>query len=966
MKRWMAMCLAIIMVLTMLPGTVFAAVESDSGKLEGTLTIKGTLKEGEKLSADLTKVKPTGFTTDLVKYEWFRVGADGKNMSVGTETTYTLKTEDVGCSLQLTLTGKEGATVTGTISSSKVGPVAAKEGSAPTAATTPTVSVVPETPTPSSVQENNSIENDSGVSAVPTQGPVVTQSSTPAPVQQPSVAPVNEPSEIPTQTPVPDTNHGSTGGSENSLPTINDPIIVQDNNGIKAEITTEALPAGKVGEPYHANIEASGNVVGWELENRVLPKGIVWDENTGTFTGTPEVAGTTPGIMVKATFEDGSTDSKTFEIKIEETDKTQDQPGPDTGDQDGTDTPSGPSEDDTQTVELSTDPETVDFGTLYTGYEDAKLSFSLINSGTKKAEKLTYTLSGDMKDVLVVEEISSVESGGNVPVTVTLKSGLAEKEKAYSSTLTIKDEDTGTEVEVKISAKVEKRIYKLKISNKELNFGSYTVGYTNISSQEIKLSNTGNADLTVKIPSGESFDVDGDVEAVLKEGDSATYQIKPKSGLGAGEYSEELTFTTDEGAKASVTAKVTVKEKENYSFDVYWSQDNGEFKGDFGYAPLGYNDENGFAPHSRNLVIRNTGNKELNFKQPVSNSGDKSVYDITKLDEATMTNVQPGEEIKVAVRPKSGLTADVYDEDIVIDATNDKKDPVVKHVTFTVVKSGISIYQGVSANQGTIKAKNGVEKSQSGLGIPGTVKIKTTSGSRDATVKWNIKDCDYNPDLKEEQSFTVWGEVVLPSDVINPAFVSRVTSIGVRVLAYDAKKANKSENKIYGIAQGDVFQAGKTISFSAEGSGMNRKESPEKGDVRYEPTYWKVTDTNAKWSAEDGWNKAPYSASFVIGNSGSYKLKVTFTKETYDGEKWVGNEKDSDGTDVKSVSFRVKGNANTTSDKKNTVTKVKNAVKTGDETNIVPMILLAVAGVLVIGGAGIVLRNRHKKDQRGK
>ena len=109
-----------------------------------------------------------------------------------------------------------------------------------------------------------------------------------------------------------------------------------------------------------------------------------------------------------------------------------------------------------------------------------------------------------------------------------------------------------------------KCIYKLKISSKELNFGSYTVGYTDISSQEIKLSNTGNTDLTVKIPSGERFNVDGEVELVLKEGDSATYQIRPKSGLGVGEYSEELTFTTEEGAKASVTAKVTVKEKENY------------------------------------------------------------------------------------------------------------------------------------------------------------------------------------------------------------------------------------------------------------------------------------------------------------------------------------------------------------------------------------------------------------------
>ncbi len=55
MKRWMAMCLAIIMVLTMLPGTVFAAVESDSGKLEGTLTIKGTLKEGAKIISGFDK-----------------------------------------------------------------------------------------------------------------------------------------------------------------------------------------------------------------------------------------------------------------------------------------------------------------------------------------------------------------------------------------------------------------------------------------------------------------------------------------------------------------------------------------------------------------------------------------------------------------------------------------------------------------------------------------------------------------------------------------------------------------------------------------------------------------------------------------------------------------------------------------------------------------------------------------------
>ena len=160
-----------------------------------------------------------------------------------------------------------------------------------------------------------------------------------------------------------------------------------------------------------------------------------------------------------------------------------------------------------------------------------------------------------------------------------------------------------------------------------------------------------------------------------------------------------------------------------------------------------------------------------------------------------------------------------------------------------------------------------------------------------------------------------------------------------------------------------MFQAGKNISFSAEGSGMNRKSSPEKGDVRYEPTYWKVTDTNAKWSTDGSWDKAPYSASFAIGDSGSYKLKVTFTKEEYDGEKWVSKEDDNDGTDVKAVSFKIKGSATVNAAKKNNpVSKVRQAVKTGDNTEILPMVLLAAAGILVIGGTGIVLRSRKKKD----
>ena len=81
----------------------------------------------------------------------------------------------------------------------------------------------------------------------------------------------------------------------------------------------------------------------------------------------------------------------------------------------------------------------------------------------------------------------------------------------------------------------------------------------------------------------------------------------------------------------------------------------------------------------------------------------------------------------------------------------------------------------------------------------------------------------------------------------------------------------------------------------------------------------------------------------------------------YDGEKWVSRENDNDGVDVKSVSFKIQGTATVSSAKNNTVTKVKQAVKTGDDTEILPMVLLAAAGFLLIGLTGIMMSSNKKK-----
>lgn len=863
MKKFMALCLVALMVISVLPASIFAAAEPTSGKLEGTLSIKGSLRDGEVLSADLSKVKPEGIAQDQLKYEWFRIGTDGKSKSVGTGVSYALKTEDVGSSFQLTVSGKEGASVAGSLSTGKMGPVTEKTASAtgtiPAAETTP--SAVP-TSVPGTV-DGQSVQGSPSENTYTTPTQQAASDST-SPTQ--GTASGNGVS-TPTQESVPGTVSGTGDVPETS------PITVQEDNGTKGEITTDdSQPNGKGEGP---DTSSANSVLG-------------------------------------------------------------------------------------EKIKLVADSQELDFGSLYTGYDSKNMQLNLENQGTD-ALTLDSAVDGDLADVISVGEIGELKSGESKTVNVTLKEGLGASADVYTGTLTVMNGDESAKVEVGLKVRVEEKLYKVQASPKSIDLGTLTEGYTDPQGKEIQITNNSDFPVEIKQEGSRQFKIEGS-DGIVQSGDHITYTVRPLENLSVDTHQEDLTFTVDGGAATvSVTAKVLIQEKDDYSFQLSWENSK---RGDFGFAPLGYDDKNGFAPASQNLVITNTGNKALELRQPVSASGSKSAYTITELDAATLKSVAPGAQVKVAVKPKLGLAAAVYDEDILVEAVNDQGGQKSAHITFQVVDK--SIYQGVDAKQGTVKAKNGAKKSVNGLGLPETVKISTTSGTKNATVYWDVKNCEYDPALKEEQSFTVQGTVKLPAGVVNVWNITRATSIGVRALAYDPKKADTAENKIYGIGQGDTFQAGKTISFSAEGSGMNRKESPEKGDVRYEPTHWKVTNTNATWSTDGSWSKSPYSASFSIGNSGSYSLKATFTKEVYDGEKWEKKADDKDGTDIKSVSFRINGNSSSNTNKKNTVTKVKQAVKTGDDTEILPMMLLVIAGALTIGGTGIMLKNRKKKDQGKK
>ena len=248
----------------------------------------------------------------------------------------------------------------------------------------------------------------------------------------------------------------------------------------------------------------------------------------------------------------------------------------------------------------------------------------------------------------------------------------------------------------------------------------------------------------------------------------------------------------------------------------------------------------------------------------------------------------------------------------------------------------------------SINLAYGAEKSLAGLQLPATIKISTSDGERDASVTWDVNGCAYNPSSSETQTFSVNGLVTLPDGVSNPDNISLVVAANVTVNR-GAIVSDASQNTITGISSDGSYTTETKITFNAVGAGMNI-EKPINGDVRYLPLNWEVLETRS-------WDGAPYSATFRMGKSGNYTLTVTYNQQKFDGSNWVNT-----GTqDTKQVNFTVVAAPNQTltpAVNKDDANK-KNAVKTGDNTPILPFVIILVIAVVLIAGI-LVYRNKKK------
>lgn len=958
-SRVLAVVMAVLMMVTLLPSMVFATA-APSGTLDGKLKVKGTLAIGSTLSADYSKVKPEGITDDNVSFSWSL--KDGDLLTeVGTDKTYKIAEKDLGLPIVLKITGKEETGVSGelTVTTQEVSEteeeakaLAEKKKEEAKAAGEDPDAEESEASADSESSENTP-DTEAGTSEEPAENSVIEVNGEQSGPQNTDEADTS--GDSPTETP--DSADTAADASEkNEEPTYSATAYTEDGSGI--------LDFGSVEEGYTEIPEAqmvtiTNNGTGDLNFKEIAPENFM----AADINDAPLKSGESVAVWVKPreglkageykdliTYQTEEGADVFFEadftVKEPENKKAEDNENNEQTDPGETSDPA------TEKIyKLTADPTELPFDDLTAGYEKVETTgtVTIKNEGTE-----AVTLVQPESEFFDIAPVSEVESSGKIQLaqggeqtfTVQPKLGLSAKDDPYVEELVFaSDESTEASAAVTASVMVKTETPKTVTATVKpegpLKFGTLEQGYeTAPDAKPVTVENTGTEAIRIQLSAPEDYEVGEPSAEVLNPGDkAATFTVQPKTGLQAGDHSDTISVTDQNTGNtlAEVRLEFTVSEPEPEPNPGLSVTDSLEF----GTKEEGYKE----LPDAKKVTVTNTGNTKIVLKQPSSNA-----YTIGTL---SATELEAGDNATFSVQPVSGLSQGEYLEDIVI--ANDANVEAYVNVHFSVTKKKTDNSKKANNITGIKKPSdikdlpNGTQKTQKALKLPGTVKITTTKGEQKASVKWDVKGSSYDPSSAERQIFNVKGTVILPEGVKNPNKISTVIAVSITVNGYQGTEAAASDNKITGIDSNGKYDTNTKITFTASGAGMDNT-NPRKGDTRYQPKSWKITETRT-------WDGEPYTATFRVSKPGKYTLKVTFGQQKYDGSSWKDTGTQSEST----VTFTVSQAAVLTATPSPAVTQTnqKSAVQTGDSTPIMTFVIILIVAVVCIGG--ILVYRRKKK-----
>ena len=952
-NRVLAIVMAVLMVMTLIPSVVFASA-APSGALDGTLKIKGSAAVGTTLSADYSKVKPEGITDDLVDFSWSL--KDGDLLTeVSTDKSYKIDETAVGLPIVLKITVKEDKGISGSLTattyevseteeeakafaerkkeeakdSGKTEKAADSEDSS--SETDPADSADTEAAgeTSGETEENSGSQNDSSEEAG-------TDSQDTENVTETDSAETN------TDAAETDKNNEQQENEQSSQEfSYSAEITTEDGSGIldfgSAEEGYTVIPDAQyvsikntgTGELNFKNMSPDHFMVA-DIDDQPLKAG-----ETTTAWIVPREGLSVGEYKDTITYETEEGVNISFEADFTVKEAQNADPGeiPD----------SGKDQEKTYKLSVADDNSELTFDTLTEGYEELETrTVTICNDGSENV-----TLVQPTADHFDVTPVTSVETEGNIQLasgeeqmfTIQPKKGLSAQSNPYEDEIVFsveEDEAARATVTARVSVKeAVKEEPSVSVDPAEWDFGSLEQGYdTAPEAKTITVTNTGTVAVRLAQPTAVNYEVGTITSEVINPDESASFTVQPKTGLSANQYNGRISVKDIDGnTLTSVSVSFAVTEPQPV-YDLSISPESLEF----GTSEEGYKN----APAVQTVTVTNTGNTSITLKQPGS--------DYYIIGELSALELSAGSSATFTVQPKNGLTQGEYLEDISVFNSGNVSCYVNAH--FSVSKKTVTANNltGIKKPSDIKDLPNGTEKSQKALKLPSTVKITTTKGETKASVKWDVKGCSYNPSSADRQIFNVKGTVILPDGVKNPDNISTVIAVSVTVKAYKGTQAKETENKITGIDANGKYDTNSKITFTAVGAGMDN-ESPKKGDTRYLPGSWKITETRT-------WDAAPYTATFRVSKAGQYTLAVTFKQQKYNGSKWENTGSESSKKVTFNVSQAASVTATITPNPSVTGTNKKSAVQTGDSTPIVPFAIILVAAAACIGGILVYRKNK--------
>ncbi len=1008
-KKVLALLLAAVMILSLLPVSVLAA--EIAGEIGGTLRFEGKAEVGSILNADFEKVTPEGLTNEYVSFLWSRkVGEE--LTEVGTESTYEVMPEDLDACIVLKITGLEEMGVTGSLEAESV--TIAPEGQGVDASPAEEEleedvsgeeeqSIPDDTWTEESASEEPYVEEIPGEEMAPQENLPEETGTQEQTVEEPSLEntpqenipqentwePEYSEEEIYMESEIPP-EEGNNIPEENSGDEQWDMVYLPDEEGGALTFSAEASTEDGTGILDFGSIRTG--------EESSVEQQYIYVKNTGT--GSLNFESIHPEHFmvqdIKDTLEPGNGVSLWVQPR--------------------------------EGIAAGTYEDTITYTTL----EGASASFQAVVkvSDQEEAEE------NQTEENLSEEEPAVTPEPTVVPEPTVTPEPTVVPEPTVTLEPTAAPEPTATPEPTVTPSQEPEAEYSLVAEPAELLFQELEEGYEDPGEPQIvTITNTSSVQVSLVLPEGNYFQILSEKETgeeiLLAPEETCSLSVLPKEGLSPGGYMDELNFGIKEAPdiQAKVTASVEVKKAEPVTIKVQADPETV----DFGTVTEGYKNP----PKEKKITLTNTGTGNVVLSKPSGKN--------FQIGELSKTTLAPGESAAFTVRPAAGLSVGEYREEIAVKNEEDssylaaiavsfkveeekltysltvspdvvdfgsreagyQNIPDAQTVTVTNTGTGtitlgqpvskyfnVSIHSPVVLKAGetttlTIQPKSGLAQSEylEVIQIPNDAELQGLINTYfQVTKRANkleaVQGFSDIKGLKNGSEKSAAG-LKLPSKGVIRTTEGRMEANvrwDVEDCPYNPKSSEKQTFTVHGsiLLPNGVTNPNKVsqnVSVKVEVNAYEPKiPSPADnlitgiasegyttaskitftavgaGMDNQSPRKGDVRYVPYSWTIlnENVWKSAPYTATFGLSQKGTYTLKVRFVQQRYNGNSWENTGE----TDEKQAAFQVAAGAPTPTPVS------KGTVKTGDDTNIWIFVIPLVLAVICIGAVIVIKKKK--------